>query len=87
MPKNGLSACFFFFKNCLRRLKYGKNGFFLEIRESSESQFGRPTKRSTKFSKFFLGKNELEKVYCELFKADSVITRQILKAIIRPANF
>ena len=50
-PKNAFLACYF-------KLVWGAKNLaktvFLALQESSENQFGRPKKRSTKLSIFFL---------------------------------
>ena len=43
----------FFSKFCLRRRNFGQNRVFVMLWESSENQFGRPKKMSTKFLNFF----------------------------------
>ena len=51
VPKN---AFFGLFSNiCLRRRKFGQIMVLIVVWESSENQFGRPKKRSKKFSIFF----------------------------------
>ena len=65
-PKNDLKRLFWpvFSKFCLRRKKFDKNRVYVMLWESSEDRFGRPKKRSTKFSNFFLksAPSPLEKI-------------------------
>ena len=54
-PKSAEKSLFlsvFFSKFCLRRRKIWPNQGLLVLWESSENQFGRPKKRSTKFLKY-----------------------------------
>ena len=54
-PKKCLKTLFLacFSKFCLQRRKFGQNRDKTVLWESSKNQFGRPKKRSTKFSKFY----------------------------------
>ena len=54
-PESALIRLFwpvFFSKTCLRRIKFGQNGAFIVIWESSENQFGRPKKIDKIFENF-----------------------------------